>query len=195
MRYHLESRQFLVFLGCLIGTLQEHLSHAWSPASNINIRGRQQQQRQPTTPQRRFSPRKKNDGSESSFSATAQDQEGSFSRTDLEGVNGDEAASASGIIPAAQTGASQLAAAFTALDESDQYDAVLTGLCAKILDNQNKKSNEAGGGGGDNNAAALQDPAALLTEMNQRRIPASPRSLMALIDVRVQKIGTSQAGD
>jgi len=79
------------------------------------------------------------------------------------------------IIPAAMSGKSQLAAAFTALDESDQYDAVLTGLCAKILDNQE---------GAD--AASLEDSAALLTEMNQRRIPASPRSLMALIDATVK---------
>eukprot|EP00957_Ditylum_brightwellii_P023143 1746018-Ditylum_brightwellii.AAC.1 len=30
--------------------------------------------------------------------------------------------------------ASLLESAFQSLDESDQYDAVLTGLCAKILD-------------------------------------------------------------
>ena len=89
-------------------------------------------------------------------------------------VNGEaDSSSSSRIIPAAMSGKSQLAAAFTALDESDQYDAVLTGLCAKILDNSE----------GDTQAASLDDSAALLTEMNQRRIPASPRSLMALIDV------------
>ena len=93
----------------------------------------------------------------------------SFSRESMQ-VNGDSGGSR--IIPAAMSGKSQLAAAFTALDESDQYDAVLTGLCAKILDKE-----------GDVDAASLDDSAALLTEMNQRRIPASPRSLMALIDV------------
>ena len=72
---------------------------------------------------------------------------------------------------------SQLVSAFTALDESDQYDAVLTGLCAKILDNPSKS--------GDQVTVALQDPIQLLQEMNGRRIPASGRSLMALIDVRI----------
>jgi hypothetical protein len=72
---------------------------------------------------------------------------------------------------------SQLVSAFTSLDESDQYDAVLTGLCAKILDNPSKS--------GDQVTVALQDPIQLLQEMNSRRIPASARSLMALIDVRL----------
>jgi hypothetical protein len=72
---------------------------------------------------------------------------------------------------------SQLVSAFTALDESDQYDAVLTGLCAKILDNPSNS--------GDQVTVALQDPIQLLQEMNSRRIPASGRSLMALIDVRI----------
>ena len=103
-----------------------------------------------------------------------------FSRESLEGgdVNG---GGSSRIIPAAMTGKSQLAAAFTALDESDQYDAVLTGLCAKILD---AKKNDADHGNDENSGSTrLEDPAALLTEMNDRKIPASPRSLMALIDV------------
>ena len=83
------------------------------------------------------------------------------------------------------TGKSQLAAAFTALDESDQYDAVLTGLCAKILDNDNTSSgdNSESNSSSSRNGVSLDDPAALLTEMNERKIPASPRSLMALIDV------------
>lgn len=73
---------------------------------------------------------------------------------------------------------SQLASAFTALDETDQYDAVLTGLCAKILD-------QPAGAPVDPNTQALRDPMQLVEEMNQRRIQASPRSLMAFIDVRV----------
>jgi hypothetical protein len=69
---------------------------------------------------------------------------------------------------------SQLASAFSSLDESDQYDAVLTGLCAKILDSPKK---------GDEVSVALQDPIELLQEMNGRRVKASGRSLMSLIDV------------
>jgi hypothetical protein len=72
---------------------------------------------------------------------------------------------------------SQLASAFTALDERDQYDAVLTGLCAKILDTP-KGTPE------DPTAQTLRDPMQLVEEMNTRRIKASPRSLMAFIDVR-----------
>ena len=74
---------------------------------------------------------------------------------------------------------SQLASAFSALDESDQYDAVLTGLCAKILDKPSDDLNQV--------AVALQDPIQLMEEMNSRRIKAWSRSLMALIDVRVLK--------
>ena len=70
---------------------------------------------------------------------------------------------------------SQLQNAFSALDESDQYDAVLTGLCAKILDQPKDDSDQI--------IVALQDPFQLLDEMNSRRIKAGSRSLMALIDV------------
>ena len=73
---------------------------------------------------------------------------------------------------------SQLVSAFTNLDESDQYDAVLTGLCAKILDDTSLTSESA--------KAVLADPIQLLQEMNDRRIPASGRSMMALIDVGVK---------
>ena len=68
---------------------------------------------------------------------------------------------------------SKLASAFSNLAENDQYDAVLTGLCAKILDDtENQKA-----------MSALQDPISLLQEMNDRKVLASGRSLMALIDV------------
>ena len=70
---------------------------------------------------------------------------------------------------------SQLASAFSALDESDQYDAVLTGLCAKILDQPSEDLGQV--------IEALQDPIQLMEEMNSRRIKAGSRSLMALIDV------------
>ena len=109
-----------------------------------------------------------------SLRQAAADDDSGISRDDMEG-DSSSSSSSSRIIPAAMTGKSQLAAAFTALDESDQYDAVLTGLCAKILD-ATAETTEGG-------AVNLDDPAALLTEMNDRKIPASPRSLMALIDV------------
>jgi hypothetical protein len=67
---------------------------------------------------------------------------------------------------------SRLASAFAALDETDQYDAVLTGLCAKILDSKDLEAK-----------AELDGPIQLLQEMNARRVKASGRGLMALIDV------------
>jgi len=71
---------------------------------------------------------------------------------------------------------SKLASAFAALDETDQYDAVLTGLCAKILDETPSVACWS----------ALQDPISLLKEMNARKVAASGRSLMALIDATVK---------
>ena len=73
---------------------------------------------------------------------------------------------------------SQLFSAFAALQLPDQYDAVLTGLCAKILDARNLSEAEA--------SLALNDPIQLVEEMNSKNIPASPRSLMALIDATVK---------
>jgi hypothetical protein len=67
---------------------------------------------------------------------------------------------------------SRLASAFAALDETDQYDAVLTGLCAKILDSKDLDAK-----------VGLDGPIQLLEEMNARRVKASGRGLMALIDV------------
>jgi len=73
--------------------------------------------------------------------------------------------------------------AFASLNESDKYDAVLTGLCAKILDT---------GGGSSSNPndstsplGVLEQPLTLLSEMNQRKVEASARSLSALLDVSV----------
>jgi len=73
---------------------------------------------------------------------------------------------------------SQLFASFAALSLADQYDAVLTGLCAKILDSPDATEQAA--------ITALQDPLQLMQEMNDQRIPASARSLMALIDSAVK---------
>jgi hypothetical protein len=70
---------------------------------------------------------------------------------------------------------SQLASAFSQLEESDQYDAILTGLCAKILDDSSMKGQDV--------VVALQDSIQLLEEMNSRRVVAGSRSIMALVDV------------
>mmetsp|Transcript_19084 Transcript_19084/g.41458 ORF Transcript_19084/g.41458 Transcript_19084/m.41458 type:complete len:457 (-) Transcript_19084:175-1545(-) len=81
---------------------------------------------------------------------------------------------AEGLVAAGSSLQSQLASAFSNLDESDQYDAVLTGLCAKILDEPSLS--------GDDVIVALEDSINLLEEMNSRRVSASSRSLMALVD-------------
>eukprot|EP00549_Striatella_unipunctata_P008448 CAMPEP_0118714294 /NCGR_PEP_ID=MMETSP0800-20121206/26103_1 /TAXON_ID=210618 ORGANISM="Striatella unipunctata, Strain CCMP2910" /NCGR_SAMPLE_ID=MMETSP0800 /ASSEMBLY_ACC=CAM_ASM_000638 /LENGTH=462 /DNA_ID=CAMNT_0006620063 /DNA_START=445 /DNA_END=1833 /DNA_ORIENTATION=- len=67
---------------------------------------------------------------------------------------------------------SSLAEVFEGLSEEDRYDAVLTGLCARILDNENEV-----------NTTSIEDPIQLLDEMNGRNVMASPRGIMALIDV------------
>ena len=84
---------------------------------------------------------------------------------------------------------SNLASAFSSLDVTDQYDAVLTGLCAKILDDDEAAAAMATANGDEGAAdmptaiSVLEDPMNLLDEMNKRRVKASPRSLMALTDV------------
>jgi len=101
---------------------------------------------------------------------------------------------------------SVVSSAFDALGEKDQYDAVLTGLCAKILDgnydpnpprsvntntNTGEDAEEDGGeavvetpvmSAAERAFDALKDPIRLMKEMNSRKIKASERSLMALID-------------
>jgi hypothetical protein len=86
-------------------------------------------------------------------------------------VNGSASAS---LVLSNESNASRLASAFSNLAENDQYDAVLSGLCAKILDDTHQEKA----------ISALQDPISLLQEMNDRKVQASGRSLMALIDVR-----------
>lgn len=81
----------------------------------------------------------------------------------------------------------QLFAAFTNLGAADQYDAVLTGLCAKILDqntDHDAMSSSSSSATQTAAAASLQDCTDLLQEMNEQKIAASPRSLMAMMDVR-----------
>jgi len=79
-----------------------------------------------------------------------------------------------GLVAVGSSLQSQLASAFSALDENDQYDAVLTGLCAKILDQSSLSGDEV--------IVALQDSISLLEEMNSRKVSAGSRSLMALVD-------------
>lgn len=100
-------------------------------------------------------------------------------------VNGDDSSNDDGDTGAGTTSSilletdakSRLFESFAALSMADQYDAVLTGLCAKILDSNDAKEATV--------IAALKEPMDLLNEMNQKRIEASPRSIMALIDVCV----------
>jgi hypothetical protein len=87
---------------------------------------------------------------------------------------------------------SQLFAAFTNLDLTDQYDAVLTGMCAKLLDKEDETLDETTEEEEKREENyyqnRLQDCRALLQEMTKSRIVASPRSIMALIDVSIQKM-------
>lgn len=94
-------------------------------------------------------------------------------------------ATSEGLVPSGFSLQSQLANAFSNLDESDQYDAVLTGLCAKILDQPSL--------GGDDVIVALEDPISLLEEMNARRVSAGSRSLMALVDVSAMMLVSNTA--
>lgn len=98
-------------------------------------------------------------------------------REDAQGDN--EVNGSASLVLTSESNASRLASAFSNLAENDQYDAVLSGLCAKILDDTSQEKA----------ISALQDPISLLQEMNDRKVPASGRSLMALIDVgtRVQR--------
>jgi hypothetical protein len=82
---------------------------------------------------------------------------------------------AQGLVAMGSSLQSQLASAFSQLEESDQYDAILTGLCAKILDDSSMKGQDV--------VVALQDSIQLLEEMNSRRVVAGSRSIMALVDV------------
>jgi len=81
-----------------------------------------------------------------------------------------------GMILSSDMANSILTNAFASLNEEDKYDTVLTGLCAKILDGQIDTEE-------DEDVDPLDGPMDLLTEMNSRRVKASPRSLSAMIDV------------
>ena len=105
-------------------------------------------------------------------------------------------------ISVGSAGASLLNDAFANLSQGDQYDAVLTGLCAKILDGGPKAAAAAPTETGEADEvetsastaalspterafATLSDPLSLLQEMNGRRVKAGPRSLSSLIDATV----------
>lgn len=84
--------------------------------------------------------------------------------------------------------ASLLESAFEAMDDKDKYDAVLTGLCSKILDgksnmNANDIAIDATLTPTELAMEKMKDPIRLLEEMNSRKVKASGRSLMALVDV------------
>jgi len=86
-----------------------------------------------------------------------------------------------GMILSSDMANSILTNAFASLNEEDKYDTVLTGLCAKILDGQIDTEE-------DEDVDPLDGPMDLLTEMNSRRVKASPRSLSAMIDVRSSNV-------
>ena len=66
-----------------------------------------------------------------------------------------------------------LDAAFSSLGRRDKYDAVLAGLCAKVVD-----------GGAAAAREGLVDPLRLLEEMTACGVVAAPRGAIGLIDVR-----------
>lgn len=97
-----------------------------------------------------------------------------FATSQSSNQDGKETTTSEGLVALGSSLQSQLASAFSNLDESDQYGAVLTGLCAKILDQSSLSGDEV--------IVALQDPISLLEEMNSRRVSVGSRSLMALVD-------------
>ncbi len=76
----------------------------------------------------------------------------------------------------------QLNEAFSSLNDRDKYEAVLTGLCAKIIDGGEKNANRE----------SLLDPMRLMEEMNSSGIIAGPRGIIGLIDVRVDQKQNTQ---
>lgn len=74
----------------------------------------------------------------------------------------------------ARDGDRLLNVAFSALDDRDKYETVLTGLCAKVID-----------GGASNAKDGLVDPIRLMEEMNGNGITTGPRGIISLIDVSV----------
>eukprot|EP00543_Licmophora_paradoxa_P014953 CAMPEP_0202468256 /NCGR_PEP_ID=MMETSP1360-20130828/74710_1 /ASSEMBLY_ACC=CAM_ASM_000848 /TAXON_ID=515479 /ORGANISM="Licmophora paradoxa, Strain CCMP2313" /LENGTH=457 /DNA_ID=CAMNT_0049093121 /DNA_START=26 /DNA_END=1399 /DNA_ORIENTATION=- len=94
----------------------------------------------------------------------------------LNAIDVEEKGGSSGLVFQNEDDRSKLASAFGALSKADQYDAVLTGLCAKILDETPD----------DQALESLDNPIQLIQEMNKGRVKASGRSLMALIDATIK---------
>ena len=116
-----------------------------------------------------------------------QDQQDKSSNT------GDNSGGGSSVLVSTQSDTTTTAAlfsAFASLDLRDQYDAVLSSACAKLLDgtaaasdNNNINSNNDADAAAATVETKLNDCQRLLQEMNDSNVPASPRSLMALVDV------------
>lgn len=100
------------------------------------------------------------------------------------------------IFPSNSNNDNLLSSAFLALDETEKYDAVLTGLCSKILDTgggeKYPKTKEKEGEGisveeyvqsAVSPLGVMEQPLNLLQEMNTRGVKASPRCTSALLDV------------
>ena len=77
-----------------------------------------------------------------------------------------------GDIALARDGDRLLNVAFSALDDRDKYETVLTGLCAKVID-----------GGAANSKNGLVDPIRLMEESNTNGITIGPRGVISLVDV------------
>ena len=77
-----------------------------------------------------------------------------------------------GEIALARDGDRLLNVAFSALDDKDKYESVLTGLCAKVID-----------GGAANSKNGLVDPIRLMEESNTNGIAIGPRGIISLVDV------------
>lgn len=82
---------------------------------------------------------------------------------------------------------SLLDSAFEALGDDEKYDAVLAGLCSRIIDGENYFDPDQIGYDATLSSSEvaiqrLKDPLRLLKEMNQRNVRASGRSLVGLID-------------
>lgn len=75
----------------------------------------------------------------------------------------------------ASDGERLLNVAFSALDDRDKYETVLTGLCAKVID-----------GGAANAKNGLVDPIRLMEESNSNGITIGPRGIISLVDVSVK---------
>lgn len=83
----------------------------------------------------------------------------------------------SGEMVLARDGERLLNVAFSALDDRDKYETVLTGLCAKVID-----------GGAANSKNGLVDPIRLMEESNSNGITIGPRGIISLVDVSVNML-------